>query len=152
MTGVNKLRLTIRRDHAATVAVGLMPLIYFLPALMSGRVLCEADGLVQNVPFRVAAAHIVRSGNLPLWNPYIFGGMPLFATAQLGILYPLNWFYLTFSPATATNVMVIASYIVAGLGAYFYARQLGSSVAGAAVTSLVWQFGGAAIGQIGHIN
>ncbi|HYX31373.1 MAG TPA: 6-pyruvoyl-tetrahydropterin synthase-related protein, partial [Pyrinomonadaceae bacterium] len=152
MTRGLKLQFTIKRHRAAGIAVSVAPLLYFLPALMNGRVLCPADGLLQNVPFRVAAAQMIRAGHLPLWNPYIFSGMPLFAAAQVGILYPLNWFYLTFSPATATNLMVIATYVVAAAGAYIYARQVGSSICGAAITSIAWQFGGALIGQISHIN
>ena len=132
--------------------MSLAPLFYFPPALLQRKVLCPDDGLLQNVPFRVAAAQIIRSGHLPLWNPYIFSGMPLFATAQVGILYPLNWFYVPFSAATATNLMVISTYVVAGLGAYLYARQIKASIVGAVITSLAWQFGGAAIGQISHIN
>src|SRR5690349_9185089 len=146
MTGSPNLRWRVKPDRAAAVAVSLAPILYFLPALLEGRVLCPADGFLQNVPFRVAAAQILRAGHLPLWNPYIFGGMPLFATAQVGILYPLNWGYLAFSPATATNLMVVGTYVVAGLGAYLYARQIRGSVVGAAITSLAWQFGGAAIG------
>jgi hypothetical protein len=134
------------------MGVSCAPLIYFLPALIAGRVLCPWDGLLQNVPFRMAAAQMVRAGELPLWNPYIFSGMPLFATAQVGILYPLNWFYVPFSTATATNLMVISTYMVAGFGAYLYARKVGASVAGAAITGLAWQFGGAMIGQLSHIN
>src|SRR6266576_2550531 len=152
MTRSFNLRLKIRSDRAAGIAVTLAPLLYFLPALLRGKVLCPDDGVLQNVPFRVAAAQIMRSGYLPLWDPYIFSGMPLLATAQVGILYPLNWSYLFFAPATATNLMVVSTYMVAGLGAYLYARRIGASVTGAAITSLAWQFSGAAIGQISHIN
>src|SRR5438477_1605788 len=146
------LRVKIRSDNAAAIAVTLAPVLYFLPALWQSKVLCPYDDLLQNVPFRVAAAQMMRSGYLPLWNPYIFSGMPLLATAQVGILYPLNWSYLFFSPATATNLMVISTYVVAGLGAYLYARRIGASVIGAAITGLAWQFSGAAVGQISHIN
>src|SRR6266576_5478641 len=146
------LRFKIRSDKAAAIAVALAPVIYFLPAILRGKVLCPDDDLLQNVPFRVAAAQIIRSGYLPLWNPYIFSGMPLLATAQVGILFPLNWFYLFFSAPTATNLMVVTTYVVAGLGAYLYARRIGVSVIGAAITGLAWQFSGAAIGQISHIN
>ncbi len=152
MTRLADLRFRFRTDRAAAVAVSFAPLIYFLPALIAGRVLCPWDGLLQNVPFRVAAAQMIRGGHLPLWNPYLFSGMPLFATAQVGVLYPLNWFYLPFSTTVATNLMVISTYGAAGLGAYLYARKIGASVAGAAITSLTWQFGGAVIGQLSHIN
>src|SRR6476620_4765826 len=152
MAPFSKSRLKVSANQVAAICVTLSPIVYFLPALLQNKVLCPADGFLQNVPFRVAAAQIIRAGHLPLWEPYIFSGMPMFATAQVGILYPLNWFYVPFSPATATNLMVIATYVVAGLGAYLYARQLKASVAGAVITSVAWQFGGAAIGQLSHIN
>ena len=136
----------------AALTVSLAPVLYFLPALLAGSVLCPDDGTIFNTPLRVAAANITLSGSLPLWNPYIFGGMPLLASAQGGLLFPPNWFYLFFSPQTATNLMVVTSYMIAALGAYLYARRAGSSVAGAVVTSLAWQWGGFLVGQIGHIN
>ena len=142
----------VRRDRLAAFAVALAPVLYFLPALLSGSVLCPDDGTIFNTPLRVAAANITLGGSLPLWNPYIFGGMPLLASAQGGLLFPPNWFYLFFSPQTATNLMVVTSYVIAALGAYLYARRAGASLAGAVVTSLAWQWGGFLVGQIGHIN
>jgi membrane protein YfhO len=140
------------RDRLAAVAVTLAPVLYFLPALLSGSVLCPDDGTIFNTPLRVAAANITLEGSLPLWNPYIFGGIPLFASAQGGLLFPPNWFYLLFEPQAATNLMVVTSYMIAALGAYLYARRAGASVAGSIVTSLAWQWGGFLVGQIGHIN
>src|SRR5207253_21319 len=145
-------RLRIRTDYVAALAVTLAPIVYFLPAMRSGHVLCPDDGIVFNVPLRVAAAQIVRSGHLPFWNPYIFSGMPLFAAAQGGLLFPLNWFFLFFSPAVATNLMVVSAYMLAALGTYLYARRAGASVTGAVTTSLIFQFSGYLIGQISHIN
>ncbi|HVS21342.1 MAG TPA: YfhO family protein [Pyrinomonadaceae bacterium] len=142
----------IKSDHVAALAVALAPIVYFFPAIRNHDVLCPDDGIIFNVPLRVAAAQIMKSGHLPLWNPYIFSGMPLLASAQGGLLFPLNWFYLVFSPAVATNAMVVSSYIVAALGAYLYARRTGASIAGAMTTSLIWQWSGFLVGQISHIN
>ncbi len=130
----------------------LAPIFYFLSAIRNHLVLGPDDGVIFNVPLRVAAAQIVRSGSLPLWNPYIFGGMPLLASAQGGLLFPLNWFYLFFSPVVATDLMVISAYMLAALGAYLFARRTGASIAGAVVTSMIWQGGGFLIAQISHIN
>jgi hypothetical protein len=145
-------RWRIKTDSLAATAVTLAPIFYFLPAILSHLVLGPDDGVIFNVPLRVAAAKIVRSGRLPLWNPYIFSGMPLLGAAQGGLLFPLNWFYLIFSPAVATDLMVVSAYMLAALGAYLFARRTGTSIAGAVVTSMIWQGGGFLIGQISHIN
>jgi hypothetical protein len=152
MTLPFNLRSRIKTDTLAALAVTLAPVFYFLPALTNHLVLGPDDGMLFNVPLRVAAARMVRSGHLPLWNPYIFSGMPLLGSAQGGLLFPLNWFYLVFSPAVATDLMVISAYMLAALGAYLFARRTGASIAGAIVTSLIWQSGGFLIGQVSHIN
>ena len=152
MTGPFNPRLRIKTDYLAALAVTLAPIFYFLPAAINQKVLCPYDGLIQNVPLRVAAANILRAGSLPLWNPYYFSGIPLLASSQAGVLFPLNWYYLVFSPPVATNLMVISSYMLAALGAYLYSRRSGASIAGALVTSIVWQCCGFLVGQLSHIN
>ncbi|HEV7798758.1 MAG TPA: YfhO family protein [Pyrinomonadaceae bacterium] len=137
---------------ATAIVVSLLPLIYFFPATRGNLVISPDDGVIFNVPLRVLVANLIRDGYVPLWNPYIFGGMPLFGAAQAGVLFPLNWFYLLFSIPVATNLMMLSSYMLAALGAYLYARRSGSSIAGAALTSLVWQWSGFLVGQIGHTN
>ena len=90
MIGSFDPRLRIKTGNLAALAVTVAPIIYFLPAILKGDVLCPDDGIIFNTPLRVATAQIVRSGNLPLWNPYIFSGMPLLASAQGGLLFPPN--------------------------------------------------------------
>lgn len=145
-----RAQLTV--DRLVALFVTLAPLLYFLPAVCGQLVISPDDGVIQNIPLRAAAADLVRAGYLPLWNPSIFSGMPLHAAAQAGVLFPLNWFYLVCSIPRATNLMMLSTYMVAALGAYLYARRSGSSVAGAALTSLVWQWSGFLVGQIGHTN
>ena len=145
-------RYTIKTDHLAAVLVTLAPILYFLPALIAGLVITPDDGMLQNVPFKVAAANILWSGQFPMWNPYLFGGMPLLGSAQGGLLFPLNWLYLIFSPAFATNLMVLMTYMIAALGVYLFARRSGASITGSAVSSIIWSHGGFLVNQISHIN
>jgi hypothetical protein len=139
-------------DHVAATLVTLLPLVYFFPAVRGRLVISPDDGVIFNVPLRVAAAELVRAGHLPLWNPYLFGGMPLHGAAQAGLLFPLNWFYLVFSPPVATNLMMLSSYALAALGAYLYARRTGTTLAGALATGIVWQLSAFLVNQIGHTN
>src|SRR5262245_15871327 len=152
MARPSNLRLKIRSDYVAAVAVGLAPLVYFWPALREGRTLSPDDGVIFNIPLRVMAANMVRSGSLPLWNPYIFCGLPLHGAAQAGLLFPLNWFYLISNPRLATNLMMLSTYALAAVGAYVYSRRAGADIPGAVVTSLVWQSCAFMVEQIGHTN
>lgn len=42
-------------------------------------------------PIHSFLATTLRSGNLPLWNPWSYCGYPQFADMQTGVFYPLNW-------------------------------------------------------------
>ncbi|HEX8475203.1 MAG TPA: YfhO family protein [Pyrinomonadaceae bacterium] len=138
--------------HAAALLVALAPLVYFFSPAHGGLVLCSGDCITFNLPLRVAAARIVADAHLPLWNPYLFGGMPLLAAVQGGILLPLNWFFLVFNAPTAMNLAMYSTYALAGLGAYLYARRTGANIAGAIATGFIWQFSGFLVAQIGHTN
>jgi hypothetical protein len=146
------LHSKITPSCATAIVVTLLPLFYFFPATRGRLVISPDDGVIFNIPIRVAVANLIHAGYLPLWNPYMFSGMPLFGAAQAGVLFPLNWFYLLFSIPVATNLMMLSSYMLAALGAYLYARRSGSGIAGAALTSMVWQWSGFFLGQIGHTN
>ena len=124
----------------AALLVTLAPLVYFFPAVRGQIVISPDDGVIFNIPLRVAAANLIRAGHFPLWNPYIFSGMPLHGAAQAGLLFPLNWFYLISSPPVATNLMMLATYMVAALGAYLFARRSGADITGPIATSFIWQF------------
>jgi hypothetical protein len=145
-------RTQLNADRVAALLVTLAPLVYFLPAVRGRIVISPDDGVIFNVPLRVAAANLIRAGHLPLWNPYIFSGMPLHGAAQAGLLFPLNWFYLISSPQVATNLMMLATYMVAALGAYLYARRAGADITGAIATGFIWQFSAFLVEQVGHTN
>ena len=145
-------RLRIKTDFLAALGVTLLPLIYFFPATRGNLIISPDDGVFFNIPIRVAVANLIQAGYVPLWNPYMFSCMPLFGAAQAGVLFPLNWFYLLFSIPVATNLMMLSTYMVAALGAYFYARRSGSSIAGALATSLIWQWSAFMVAKVGQTN
>ncbi|MEP6741218.1 MAG: YfhO family protein [bacterium] len=108
--------------------------------------------MIFNIPMRVVVANLIHAGYVPLWNPYMFSGMPLFGAAQAGVLFPLNWFYLPFSIPVATNLMMLSTYVVAALGAYLFARRSGATIAGAVATSLIWQWSAFMVAKVGQTN
>jgi hypothetical protein len=134
------------------IVVTLLPLLYFFPATRGQLIISPDDGIIQNIPFRAAVASQIHAGFVPLWNSSLFCGMPLLGAAQAGVLFPLNWFFLVCPVPLATNLMMLSTYMVAALGAYLFARRSGSSVAGASLTSLVWQTSAFLVAQNGHTN
>jgi hypothetical protein len=148
----SSLRTLFTPARLAALLVSLAPLVYFQAGVRGQVFLAPFDGVLFHIPLRVAAANMISRGYLPLWNPYIFGGMPLHASAQGGLLFPLNWFFFIFDAQAATNLMSILAYMLAALGAFLLARKSGASITGSVVTSVIYQSCGFLVGQISHVN
>src|SRR5450756_269982 len=155
-------RLT-RVDLAICLALLLAAVAFYGDALLGGRVLLPADNLfhfapwasaanaagvsaphnqlisdqiLQNYSWRVFARQEVLAGHPPLWNPYIFGGMPYLAAGQYGVLYPLGLIFYLMPPEYAYVWFAILHLALAADGGYLLLRVLGASRAAGAVTGL----------------
>jgi hypothetical protein len=95
---------------------------------------------------------MIGNGHLPLWNPYLFSGMPLMAAIVPGAFYPPTWLFAIFSPLTAMNWMVITTYHVALIGAYLYARRIGCNRVGSMIAGIAFAFGGYMTAHLGHTD
>jgi hypothetical protein len=130
----------------------LLPLIYFYPAVLGNVILVPGDGWTQNFGVRMLTGQMLRVGYLPLWNPYIFAGMPLLASVYPGALYPPNWLFALLAPRVAMNAVVITTYHLALIGTYLYARRIGSTRVGALLAGLAFSFGGFMVAHLGHTS
>ncbi|MDX2029732.1 MAG: YfhO family protein [Blastocatellia bacterium] len=134
--------------------VGLLsiPILYFYPAVRGAVMLAPGDGWTQIIGIRVLIGQMLREGQLPLWNPYIFSGMPLLASIQPGALYPPTWLFAVLSPQPAMNWMVITTFHLALFGTYLYARRIGADRVGALAGGIAFAFGGYMVAHVGHTN
>lgn len=114
------------------------------------------DVFSQLFPWRSLAMDLIRSGHLPLWNPFSFSGYPLLGNWQSAPFYPLNFLMLLFGNVHGYGFMVFLQPVLAALFMYLFLRQLKLSKISAAFGSLVSAYSGfvmvyleyATIGQI----
>jgi hypothetical protein len=104
--------------------VALGPVLLFGPMIVRGDVLYWGTPLLQFVPWRTLAFELVRSGHLPLWNPYLGMGAPLLANHQSALLYPPNWLLAFFDAGWGEGVLVAAHLVFAGGGILLFLRRL----------------------------
>ncbi len=74
--------------------------------------------------YKFAAEWWLR-GVIPLWNPYLFGGMPFVGDIQSGIFYPLNLLtFLVSNPLTFRDLefLSVLHFFIAGAGMYAFLR------------------------------
>ncbi len=134
------------------VVLLLLPLIYFFPAVKGSLALVQGDGWTANLGLRILTGRMLSQGMMPLWNPYIFAGMPLLASIYPGVLYPPNWIFAFLPPGIAVNLVVITTYHLALVGAYRYARAIGSNRIGGVITGCMFTFGGYLVMSMGQTS
>jgi hypothetical protein len=137
---------------SVTAVLALLPLLYFHEAARGAVALVQGDGWTANLGLRILTGEFLTQGMLPLWNPYIFGGMPLLASIYPGVLYPPNWLFAILPPGVAMNLVVITTFHVALIGAYHYARCIGCERAAALVTAIGFAFGGYLVMSLGQTS
>lgn len=121
-------------------------------ALLWDPLLLPGDGVVSS-PLGDVAYYFARvrrfsvsellQGNFPLWNPYIFGGLPLHGGFQAALLYPLNACYLLLPLAKAIDLDFALHLLLTGCGTLAWVRQRGASTAAALFAGIVAMFCGA---------
>src|SRR5213078_2841365 len=82
----------------------------------------------------------LRSGELPLWDPYTNGGQPYMASPANFVFHPSNVLYLIFPAMVAFNLVLVLHVVFCAIAAYWLGRTIGFSpaaaVAGGAVFAL----------------
>lgn len=127
-------------------------LLLFYRLLFTNQVLANGDILHYFYPYRDYAAEAFRSGRIPLWNPYIFLGVPFLANPQAAVLYPLHW-PLSWLPVTKQIYWSAAIHAwILGFGGYCLMRQWRYTPCAALSTGLILAGSGFYGGLIGHIN
>jgi hypothetical protein len=144
---------TRRAGDAVAVAVLLaLPVIVFgIPALL-GHAVLPGDDLTQNFPLRVLAGHEIRGGQLPLYNPYIWGGAPLLADWNAGAAYPATLLFAVLPPTAAWTLNMIVTWAVAGLGMFVFLRALRLGSLPGFLGALSFAFAGAMSAQVAHFG
>lgn len=88
-----------------------------------------------------AVESLAAGGRGLFWNPFQNCGQPFYALSQTGLLYPPHWLFLVLEPGLALSAVVALNHVIAGVGIYLLARQLGAGPAAAACGMLALQLG-----------
>ena len=84
----------------------------------------------------------IRSSSFPLWNPWVAGGEPFFASLQPGLLYPLSLILYVLPLPAAFDVMMVLHYPLAGLGMALLLRGWRHSWPASALGGVAFMLGG----------
>lgn len=160
-----------RYQHDFWLVAGflILPLLLFGNVVLTGQIMVPADNLfqwqpwqaatdefgldrpqnalitdlvIQNYPWKQFIRESLSQGELPLWNPHLFAGMPFLATGQNAGYYPFSIFFLLLPLSQAYGWYTISQLWLAGMLAYFLGRVLGLKRPSSFILGLVYQGSG----------
>ena len=74
------------------------------------------DALLTYLPRQVEVSRSFKSGRFPLWNPYIYTGIPFFADPQTRVVYPVSVLLAWMDPAKAMGYDIAVHFFIAMVG------------------------------------
>jgi hypothetical protein len=151
LLGRRSVRAFVAHEHrSAALLLALLVLVYLWPALVQGHVLAPTallwleppwqslaprgverwiNGDLGDVPYAyyawdVLARRLIHAGTFPAWNPYAFGGTPLWANSQIAWLSPFSLPLWILPLNYGLGVAAALKLWVAGFGTYLLSREL----------------------------
>jgi len=127
-------------DLLVLAALLLLPLLIFWPVTLGSKTLIPADNLFQWAPWRPYAeafnaevphnellsdlllenyawksfiVQALRGGQIPLWNPYVFAGVPFLAAGQHSAIYPFSLLFYILPIAKAYGYFTVLNLFLA---------------------------------------
>ncbi len=145
----------------------LLPALFFAPVIFGGRVLVPFDNLFRFPPWSAFATQFgitiphnelisdlvlenyawkkflvesFRARELPLWNPYLFAGVPFLAAGQQSALYPFSVLFYVLPIDRAFGYFIALQLAIAALNMYALTRVLGLGRWACALSGIVYAF------------
>jgi hypothetical protein len=134
----------MRGTLVAWVASIVCTLLLAYPAL-AGRFLVNpySDQYKAGYAFRHFAGESLKRGEgIPLWNPYLFGGMPYVAAMHGDIFYPTALLRMMLPTDVAMTWGFIIHMVLAGGFTYLFLRAIGLSFASALIGGIAYLLSG----------
>ncbi len=144
-----------QKDLMAVLGLYMLVLFLFSQYVFQNKVFTTGGDISASISTTKAAQEITeKEGTMPLWFPYMFSGMPNFASGMYSDPgnIPVYKFQSYFNPMTYVNLIVnaaflnrdnsweIAIFFFAGVFMFLLARQLGFSPLIALVAAIAYMF------------
>lgn len=159
---MNRTRLTWSREVIPVLVLLAATLGFFWRILFTAEAWKPAGGgdLVSFLfpTYRFAAARL-HAGEVPLWNPHLYGGAPFVGDIQSGLFYPPNLLLFLLAPDfsyKAMEGMAVLHIFLAGLFMYLALRFLEPSqplrASAALLGAIAYMFSDIFVVHFGNLN
>ena len=140
-------------DWATVCVLFVLTLLFFWKIALTNLILVGLDVFTYFYPYKAYAAEAIRQGSLPLWNPYLFMGVPFLANIQSATLYPLSLPLYWLPVPKMVSYSIVLHVFLGGAFTYLFGRRvLGFGAWGGFVAGTTFALGGFLGAQVEHVN
>jgi hypothetical protein len=107
------------------LVTGAILVAYYFPLLAQGMSFYASDHNYYFEPFARFIGDSYRNFSVPLWNPYVYSGMPQIAVPSPGVFYPPNLIWALTSYGVGLALILIFHQLLAGVGAFLLIESFG---------------------------
>ncbi len=140
-------RSTLLPTHICIIFLALLPLAFFWRETLGWLTLGDQDAVFWFYPAYKFVAEQIKSGSFPLWTPYLYSGMPMFAQWQAGVLDPINWIYLIEASSRTLTLSLEMSFSISLIATFCYTRILGFERRACVFAAVIYALSGFAVGR-----
>jgi hypothetical protein len=139
----------------AAVILAVLVITFFHEVVVGGKTFVSPDTTAPAGFVRVGEQSLFGDRVYPLWNPYVFLGMPSFASGTYNpLIYPPDWpvWLVQRTLPLPELTWMLLYYFVAGFGMFALAREWGARAEGALLAAVGFVFAPnlIAVGSHGH--
>jgi hypothetical protein len=129
-------------------------LIFFAKGIFFDQRAITTDTSDEFFPTMWYTGELWRNGFLPLWNPFLFNGYPMFADPQNQTFYPVNLLisFVAHFSAKVVYLQLVLHFILAGIFMYLFSGFYVRNTTGRLVAAFVYMFSGFMINHCGHLT
>ena len=149
-----ELKFEPRFPLLVAVVVFVAAALSLMYPMFSGQIVGGSDQINVGYALRdFAAQGMQHSGHIPQWNPFIFGGMPLWEVpGHFDVFYPAAWLRWILPAAQVLTLGFFMHLVIAGISMYALLRTLRASWTAGVVAGLAYELSGILASQLspGH--
>ncbi len=142
LTLLRFLRNLPKGDLPCLALFVLLNLFFFGNILFTQSTLFYRDIGGYHHPLKKLVTEAYANGQWPLWNPYIQFGQPLLGNPNAMAVYPTQLLFHLLPFEWAFDLNLVLHCLIGGIGAFYLARRLGFSRAGALAAGIAYNFSG----------
>ncbi len=101
-----------------------------------------SDLVLENYAWKKLIVEAIRAKEIPLWNPYLFAGIPFLAAGQQSTLYPFSILFYFLPLERAFGIFVALQLAIAAISMFVFTRILGLRRVPASISALAYAFSG----------